>query len=69
VPGCTVIITCLGKSAKTLQVPEKLFVMLQLVALAGLVWNPPTSCAWAARVYVSNWWVAIALLTIESSMD
>ncbi|BDA42510.1 Protein NEOXANTHIN-DEFICIENT 1 [Coccomyxa sp. Obi] len=27
----------------------------ELVALAGLVWNPPTSCAWAARVYVSNW--------------
>ena len=26
----------------------------QLVALAGLVWNAPTSCAWAARVYVSN---------------
>jgi hypothetical protein len=27
---------------------------LQCVAMAGLVWNPPTSCAWAARVYVSN---------------
>ncbi|KAK9909374.1 hypothetical protein WJX75_001229 [Coccomyxa subellipsoidea] len=27
----------------------------ELVALAGLVWNPPSSCAWAARVYVSNW--------------
>ena len=26
----------------------------QLVAMAGLVWNAPTSCAWAARVYVSN---------------
>ena len=26
----------------------------QAVALAGLVWNPPTSCAWAAKVYVSN---------------
>lgn len=26
----------------------------QLVALAGLVWNAPTSCAWAARVYVDN---------------
>ncbi|CAL5219720.1 g1613 [Coccomyxa viridis] len=26
----------------------------ELVALAGLVWNPPTSCAWAARVYVNN---------------
>ena len=26
----------------------------QLVVLAGLVWNPPGSCAWAARVYVSN---------------
>ena len=22
--------------------------------MAGLVWNPPTSCAWAARVFVSN---------------
>lgn len=22
--------------------------------MAGLVWNAPTSCAWAARVYVSN---------------
>ena len=25
-----------------------------MVALGGLVWNPPTSCAWAARVFVSN---------------
>jgi hypothetical protein len=28
---------------------------LQLVAMAGLIWNFPTSCAWAARVYVNNW--------------
>ena len=28
----------------------------ELVTLAGLVWNPPTSCAWAARVYVNNRW-------------
>lgn len=27
---------------------------VQLVALAGLVWNAPTSCAWASRVYVNN---------------
>ena len=27
---------------------------VQLVALAGIVWNPPLSCAWAARVYVNN---------------
>jgi hypothetical protein len=26
----------------------------ELVILAGLVWNAPTSCAWAQRVYVSN---------------
>ena len=26
----------------------------QYVALGGLVWNFPTSCAWAARVYVSH---------------
>ncbi|GLC38604.1 hypothetical protein PLESTM_000753000 [Pleodorina starrii] len=26
----------------------------ELVAMAGLVWNPPTSCAWAARVYVNS---------------
>eukprot|EP00775_Hariotina_reticulata_P007860 gene7860-8056_t len=26
----------------------------ECVAMAGLVWNPPTSCAWAARVYVNN---------------
>lgn len=26
----------------------------ELVVLSGLVWNPPTSCAWAQRVYVSN---------------
>lgn len=26
----------------------------ELVALAGLVWDPPASCAWAARVYVNN---------------
>jgi hypothetical protein len=26
----------------------------ELVVLAGLVWNPPTSCAWAQRVYVNN---------------
>ena len=26
----------------------------ELVVLAGLVWNPPTSCAWAQRVYVNS---------------
>lgn len=26
----------------------------ELVALAGLAWNFPASCAWAARVYVNN---------------
>lgn len=26
----------------------------ELVALGGLVWNAPTSCAWAARVFVNN---------------
>ncbi|KAL8248494.1 hypothetical protein R6Q59_005362 [Mikania micrantha] len=26
----------------------------ELVAIAGIVWNPPTSHAWAARVYVNN---------------
>lgn len=26
----------------------------ELVVLAGLVWNAPTSCAWAQRVYVSS---------------
>lgn len=26
----------------------------ECVVMAGLVWNPPTSCAWAARVFVSN---------------
>ena len=26
----------------------------ELVALAGLAWNFPTSCAWAARVYVNK---------------
>ena len=26
----------------------------EMVALAGLVWNPPTSCAWAGRVYVDR---------------
>lgn len=26
----------------------------ELVVIAGIVWNPPTSCAWAARVLVSN---------------
>jgi hypothetical protein len=26
----------------------------ELVVLAGLVWNAPTSCAWARRVYVNN---------------
>ena len=28
--------------------------VMQCVALAGIVWNRPTSCAWAARVYVNN---------------
>ncbi|KAJ4850110.1 hypothetical protein Tsubulata_004535 [Turnera subulata] len=27
---------------------------LLLVVIAGTVWNPPTSCAWAARVLVSS---------------
>ncbi len=26
----------------------------EMVALGGLVWNAPTSCAWAARVFVSD---------------
>ena len=26
----------------------------ELVVLAGLVWNAPTSCAWAQRVYVNS---------------
>lgn len=26
----------------------------ELVVIAGLVWNPPTSCAWASRVLVSS---------------
>uniref|UniRef100_A0A2P2KSG0 Protein NEOXANTHIN-DEFICIENT 1 n=1 Tax=Rhizophora mucronata TaxID=61149 RepID=A0A2P2KSG0_RHIMU len=26
----------------------------ELVVIAGIVWNPPTSCAWAARVLVSD---------------
>lgn len=26
----------------------------ELVVLAGIVWNPPTSCAWAARVIVNS---------------
>ncbi|KAK3241743.1 hypothetical protein CYMTET_48517 [Cymbomonas tetramitiformis] len=26
----------------------------EAVVLAGLIWNPPTSCAWASRVYVSD---------------
>lgn len=30
----------------------------ECVALAGLAWNFPTSCAWAARVYVNDRWGA-----------
>ncbi|GMH15092.1 hypothetical protein Nepgr_016933 [Nepenthes gracilis] len=26
----------------------------ELVVIAGIVWNPPTSCAWAAKVVVSS---------------
>ncbi|KAK8958728.1 hypothetical protein KSP40_PGU022726 [Platanthera guangdongensis] len=26
----------------------------ELVVIAGIVWSPPTSCAWAARVLVHN---------------
>ena len=26
----------------------------EMVAMAGLAWNFPSSCAWAARVYVNN---------------
>lgn len=29
-------------------------VLGQFVALGGLVWDFPTSCAWAARVYVND---------------
>ncbi|KAH0459874.1 hypothetical protein IEQ34_010537 [Dendrobium chrysotoxum] len=28
--------------------------LYELVVIAGTVWNPPTSCAWAARVIVNN---------------
>ena len=41
-------------SAQALARPEYGLDSLQLVALAGLVWQFPSSCAWAARVYVSN---------------
>ncbi|XP_026665961.1 protein NEOXANTHIN-DEFICIENT 1 isoform X2 [Phoenix dactylifera] len=27
----------------------------ELVVIAGIVWNPPTSCAWAARVLVNSY--------------
>lgn len=27
---------------------------VQMVVLAGLVWNAPTSCAWASRVMVNS---------------
>ncbi|XP_078444088.1 protein NEOXANTHIN-DEFICIENT 1 isoform X2 [Wolffia australiana] len=27
----------------------------ELVAISGIVWNPPTSCAWASRVLVSSY--------------
>ncbi|XP_066338737.1 protein NEOXANTHIN-DEFICIENT 1-like isoform X3 [Miscanthus floridulus] len=30
------------------------FLRLQLVVIAGIVWNPPSSCAWAARVLVNS---------------
>jgi len=26
----------------------------EMVVLGGLIWNPPTSCAWASRVYVDS---------------
>jgi hypothetical protein len=26
----------------------------EMVVLAGIVWNPPTSCAWASRVLVNS---------------
>lgn len=26
----------------------------EIVVLGGLCWNPPTSCAWATRVYVDS---------------
>jgi hypothetical protein len=37
---------------------------VQLVAVAGLVWNFPGSCAWAARVYVNDKCAASAQLTV-----
>jgi hypothetical protein len=37
---------------------------VQLVAVAGLVWNFPGSCAWAARVYVNDKCAAFGLLTV-----
>lgn len=33
---------------------QKITRLVQLVVMSGLVWNAPTSCAWAARVYVNN---------------
>lgn len=43
--------------AKCMQRPVTAHAVLfymQLVVISGLVWNFPTSCAWAARVYVNN---------------
>lgn len=37
---------------------------MQLVAVAGLVWNFPGSCAWAARVYVNDKCAAAAQMTV-----
>jgi hypothetical protein len=42
------------------------FVWKQLVAVAGLVWNFPGSCAWAARVYVNDKCVACVRICVGS---
>lgn len=41
----------------------------ECVALAGLAWNFPTSCAWAARVYVNDRWAAATHVPVAADKE
>ena len=52
--GAFVVVSRLWCISRSWRFAHNVIVLSQFVALGGLVWNFPTSCAWAARVYVSH---------------
>jgi len=54
VTRASVVVSAPALPSRSWRFVPRALVGTQFVALGGLVWNFPTSCAWAARVYVSH---------------